>query len=181
MSRRAACRVRESGFTLIELMVSVAIVGMLASVALPSFRVLQLRSRQAERRTMVRSIETAMADLWVREGKYPGGTPAASTFDGPWNPPLPAGTTKRRWNSSPTNGDWSRLTLVVEGDLYYSYRVDARAAGSSVDQYVYADGDLDGDGQENIYWRRTYDHVVATTPVREVEEFDNGLYAVDLF
>ena len=113
MSRR-----RPSGFTLIELMISVTIVGILSSVALPNFRNLQLRSRQAERRTMVRMLETATEDLWVRDGRWPQGTPAASTFDGPWNPPLPPSTSKREWDRSPTNGDWAALTLGVEGSLY---------------------------------------------------------------
>jgi prepilin-type N-terminal cleavage/methylation domain-containing protein len=176
MSRR-----RASGFTLIELMVSVAIVGLLASVAMPSFRVFQLRSRQAERRAMIRMIETSMEDLWVREGKYPGGTPAVSTFDGPWNPALPAGTTKKRWDPSPSLGDWGRLTLAIEGDLYYSYRVEASAAGLTRSRIVFADGDLDGDGRDNLFWRQTDDYVLGASPIREIVEFDNAQYSVDLF
>ncbi len=172
---------RPSGFTLIELMISVGIVGMLASVAIPSFGVLQLRSRQAERRTMVRMIETATEDLWVRDGRYPGGTPASSTFTGPWNPPLPAATSKRHWNGAPTFGDWGQLTLSIEGDLYYAYRVDASAGPGVRTRIVYADGDLDGDGRDNLYWRQTVDHVVGGSPVREVTEFDNSDFASDLF
>ena len=47
---------REQGFTLIELMVVVAIIGVLAAIAIPSYQQLTAKSRQSEARTNLSSI-----------------------------------------------------------------------------------------------------------------------------
>lgn len=47
------------GFTLVELMICVAVMGVLASVAVPTFVKFQCRSKQSEAKTMLRGILTA--------------------------------------------------------------------------------------------------------------------------
>jgi type IV pilus assembly protein PilA len=51
------------GFTLIELMIVVAIIGVLASIAIPSFVRFQARARQAEVSTNLKSLYTSMRTL----------------------------------------------------------------------------------------------------------------------
>ena len=51
---------RSRGFTLIELMIVVAIIGILASIAIPSFMRFQARARQSEVSTQLKSLFTAM-------------------------------------------------------------------------------------------------------------------------
>ena len=52
-------RFLQSGFTLVELMVVVAIIGILGGVAIPKFRVYQAKSKTAQAKLLLSSIYTA--------------------------------------------------------------------------------------------------------------------------
>ena len=58
-----ATRRQHRGFTLIELMIVVAIIGILASIAIPSFMRFQARARQSEVATNLKSLFTSMRTL----------------------------------------------------------------------------------------------------------------------
>lgn len=55
-----ALRFRHAGFSLVELLVSVAIIGVLASVAMPVVELTQRRQKEAELRTALRDIRRAI-------------------------------------------------------------------------------------------------------------------------
>lgn len=166
---------RASGFTLIELMVVVAIIGLLSSIAIPTFKNLQLRSKQAERAVMMKSIDTALADYWVRDARWPrdlgGGDSQLSTN---WNPSWPPNAQKRKWNLTPAAGDWNRLSLEIQGDLYFSYYVYAYATRDYRYRYVYAYGDLDADRQYNFKYRYVYDYGWTNPPQQYIYEYDSA-------
>src|SRR5688572_15081914 len=52
-------RLRDSGFTLIELMIVVAIIGILAAIAIPNFLKFQCKSKQSEAKTNLSGVFTA--------------------------------------------------------------------------------------------------------------------------
>ena len=145
MTRRQAAR----GFTLIELMISVAIVGLLSSVAIPQYGRATLRARAAERDTIMETMARAINDVVSQQQAVPANS--GTSWIGDANPPGTSGTTKRMfvW----TRRGWNQLPLFVEGDAYYSYSFvadDPAPRGANVTLSVTADGDLDGDGVHSI-------------------------------
>lgn len=136
---------RDRGFTLVELMISIAIVGLLASVAVPVLTRAALRSRAAERLTIMRAIADAVNDTVSIQQRVPFG----GRWVGALNPLAPPGTSKRSFDW--TAAGWPPLSMVVIGDTYYSYAflaeedVDSRVVTLTVSSF----GDLDGDGVQS--------------------------------
>ena len=58
------------GFTLIELMIVVAIIGILAAIAIPNFMKFQARARQSEAKTNLKGIFTAVKAHFAEQTKY---------------------------------------------------------------------------------------------------------------
>ncbi len=81
-------RLRQKGFTLIELMITVAIVAILAAVAYPAYRDQVLRTRRADAKGALMSFASAMERFYTQNNTYLGaaaggantGAPAATVF-----------------------------------------------------------------------------------------------------
>lgn len=63
---------RQAGFTLIELMIAVAIVGILTAVALPSYKNYMTRTRLTEAFTSLAAVQPKMEQHWANNRSYAG-------------------------------------------------------------------------------------------------------------
>jgi type IV pilus assembly protein PilA len=61
---------RSRGFTLIELMIVVAIIGILAAIAIPNFMRFQARSKQGEAKSNLRSLFTSQRSFYQEKDAY---------------------------------------------------------------------------------------------------------------
>ncbi|MBW1862715.1 MAG: prepilin-type N-terminal cleavage/methylation domain-containing protein [Deltaproteobacteria bacterium] len=61
---------REEGFTLIELMIVIAIIGILAAIAIPQFSAYRKRSYNSAAQSDVRNIATAQEAYYIDESTY---------------------------------------------------------------------------------------------------------------
>lgn len=129
------------GFSMIEVMIVIGIIGILASIAIPSYQGFQRRAKLAERKIVITGIVRDVTNTFNQTGQYPWGTGPGATA---WNPPLPAGGvfTKEKWvNNDPL---WSKVTFSTEQPLWCRYLLHT----GSPDYVLYVDVqcDLDADG-----------------------------------
>jgi prepilin-type N-terminal cleavage/methylation domain-containing protein len=155
----------QAGFTLVELMVVTGIIGILASVAIPNYQKFTLRSKTAERVTIMYRIKQQIQDFYVRNGTSidPVAHPGLTSMDSMYNPEFPPVAQRRQMESSvalkPIWAEYFHATATtasvkseIEGSLYYSYyfRVEEGPANRIT---VWAAGDLDSDG--TVSWKTT--------------------------
>ncbi|XSG83814.1 MAG: pilin [Methylohalobius sp. ZOD2] len=68
---------RQQGFTLIELMIVVAIIGILAAIAIPAYQDYTIRAQVAEGPNLAAEVKTAISDFYSARGRLPDNNTSA--------------------------------------------------------------------------------------------------------
>lgn len=74
----------QRAFTLIELMIVVAIIGILAAIAIPAFNDYGVRAKLAEVISLAAAGKTSLYEEFVSNGQFPATQPIPGTIIGDW-------------------------------------------------------------------------------------------------
>ena len=111
---------KQRGFTLIELMIAVVIVGVLAAVALPSYTEYMNRGKRADAQTQLMAAKLWMERNYSANLRYDNTTTAGTA---------PAGFSAQPFTKSPTEGS-TNYTISLTAVARNSYTLTATRTGS---------------------------------------------------
>ncbi|MFP8880600.1 MAG: prepilin-type N-terminal cleavage/methylation domain-containing protein [Myxococcota bacterium] len=134
------------GFTLIELMMTVALIGILAAIAIPNFVSYQARSRRSEAFMNLTAISRAQTTYAAERDRYHG-----TSLPWPDYTDTPAGvlgTQKMVWTAE-SEAAFSQVGWAPEGRVFYAYEINTSDSPNCSCTGCFtasAFGDVDGDG-----------------------------------
>ena len=126
---------KREGFTLIELMIVVAIIGILAAIAIPNFLRFQLKARSSEGKVNLAAIRTAETSYMSEFGLFIAAAGAPGTLPG---------STKAAFPAVGSAGGFDTIGWRPEGYVYFQYAVALPSSGSPGFTAT-ALADIDGD------------------------------------
>ena len=121
---------REQGFTLIELMIVVAIIGILAALAIPAYQDYTIRAQVSEGLSLAGGAKASMSEYYQDKGTWPttnalAGLPAGNQITGKYVSEVSVsssgtgdtakGTITIKYNGSGSNAKIKAAELMLEG------------------------------------------------------------------
>ena len=144
MIRRITNLRKREGFTLIELMIVVAIIGILAAIAIPNFLRFQLRAKAGEGKVNLAAIRTAEEGFFAEFSTYVEASTLSPRTEGALD------VQKMVWTD---NGGFDQMGWGPEGNVYYSYSAEVGPAGGPPFNHYTAQAlsDIDDDDAINVW------------------------------
>lgn len=139
-------RKNQQGFTLIELMIVVAIIGILAAIAIPAYQDYTIRAQVSEGMSLASGVRTAVSEYYQATGNWPAnngeaGVSQAASITGNYVSQVAVNgstitatfsdTAPQRANNRIANG-----TLVLQGSVPQPGSVQWTCGGTIETQYL---------------------------------------------
>ncbi|MCP4606911.1 MAG: prepilin-type N-terminal cleavage/methylation domain-containing protein [Proteobacteria bacterium] len=126
---------KKQGFTIIEVLITVAIIGILAAVAIGSYGAYVRRSHNAEATAI-------LADIRIKQEAYRATFHQYANLAADWFPNNSPGRESQVWPTDGSDSRWKQLGVVPVNRVYFSYYCEAGTPGDGV-QDSYLNDDVD--------------------------------------
>jgi type IV pilus assembly protein PilA len=100
----------QKGFTLIELMIVIAIIGILAAIAIPAYQNYTIRSQVTEGLSLAAGWKTAISEYYAQNGSFPAASTTAA-----------AGAATKVSVSGASQGKYVSQIVVLNGSINITY------------------------------------------------------------
>jgi len=135
----------KSGFSILELMIVVAVISVLVSIAIPAYQVFSRRARSSEAVYQTNAIRTYQVSYRSTNDTY---------LELPKNPPGAVPFTYQVWGDP--GGNWSKLGFKMTKRIRYQYGTEIGASGDISNSYkITAQTDFDSEGEPFDTWELT--------------------------